>query len=86
MTMIPNRVEWAVLMYTSFMMGLNLAPLDFRTLAPPRREELKHLLALLGPTVVVVSDVNGAVAISACVHCRLDVASQQCLVLALRML
>lgn len=74
----PNRVEWAILMYATIMMGLTFAPLDFGMVTEARSEELKGLLQTLRPDVVVVGDGEGATAVSCSMRtCRLGGTDQR---------
>lgn len=65
-TLIPNGVEWAVLMYASVILGLSFVPLDSGMVTRARAEELANLMRLLSPDVVVVAGREGALAVSAC--------------------
>lgn len=60
----PNRLEWAVLLYATVMMGLTFVPLDFGMTTDARREELAGLLGTLKPDVIVVGDGKCAAAVS----------------------
>ena len=60
MTLIPNRVEWALLLYANSICRLTLASLDYGALNPARNAELQNFVRTLKPTVVVVSNESDA--------------------------
>ena len=62
-TLIPNRVEWPLLLLTSVIMQATLAPLDPGALAAARIAELNNLTETLRPDVIVVSDTTAAKAV-----------------------
>ena len=62
----PNRMEWAILMYATTLLGLTFVPLDSGMVTEARREELAGLLGTLRPDVVVVGDGEGAPGVSHC--------------------
>lgn len=62
-TLIPNRAEYFLLLWTATIMRLTLASLDFGALTEPRRPELQNYMETLKPDVVVVPGAEGAEAV-----------------------
>ena len=54
-TLMPNRIERAILLVASTILPLTLASLDHGALAPARRDELQNYVETLRPEVIVVT-------------------------------
>jgi len=59
-TLMPNGIEFPILLWASIVMRLKLATLDFGALREARSMELKNFMISLKPDVVVVPDNEGA--------------------------
>lgn len=62
-TLIPNRVEYSLLLWTSTIVRFTLACLDYGALTAPRFDELDNFMQTLNPDVVIVPDAEGAKAV-----------------------
>ena len=57
-TLISNRVEWAIMLYAVNLCGMTLASLDFGALSSSRSTELQNFMSTLKPAVVIVANVD----------------------------
>ena len=67
-SLIPNGIEWAILMYTSAVLGYTFAPLDPGALESARSQELESLMRTLRPDAVVVLDTTRSSTIDQALH------------------
>lgn len=64
-SLLPNGIEYAILLWTSFLLRVTLSNLDAEALKPMRAAELTAFIKTLSPDVVLVPDSQGAQAFDA---------------------
>ncbi|KAF7195640.1 4-coumarate--CoA ligase 1 [Pseudocercospora fuligena] len=62
-TLVPNRVEWQLVLWTMSLLRVTLSSLDPGATTKPRRAELENFMSQIQPDVIIVADSEGANAI-----------------------